>query len=709
MALQPGYYALIFGSGEFGSTSGQGAMPYGDQSNLPGASYILWNGSGWWPSASDRARFVVEGIVNYCDASGATCYEYVAGVEVGDISNMTDCDNYYDYTSLSTTMEVETGYAITVTNGCPWDGDDNCGVWVDWNQDMDFNDPGEEISMSVGETTPGGGGIGAATFVGVITPPPDAIEGDTRMRVRVVWNEAAYPCGTTDYGEVEDYTITVAEGNNGKISGSKFNDLDEDGDWDGGEPGIEGWKIYLDMNGNRQYDTGEPHAFTNSNGDYEFTGLAPGLYVVDEVHPAGWAQTYPGNEGRYTELIDADEIVTDRNFGNRRISGTFISIVAIEDTYAKSSEPDTNYGSSNSLCSGFSDGSIYRAFIKFDLSSIPAGHVVIGAKLRLENNFISMPAPELDVYRIYDRWEESTVTWNDQPSSITGGLIAVNRSLVSGDETIWDVTDDVDTDYVSDGFYSVRIVSSDESLQRMAGFWSKDLGWPPIAPTLEVEYEPIFGGGTGEPNDPYQIWTGEQMNSIGLYPNRWSKSYKLMADISLAAYSGSAYNIIGTSPLHTGSRTPFKGVFDGNYHSISGFSYSGTGSYKGLFGYVYEGPIKNLEIISPAITDPGYDDMRYVGALVGCASGADIFGCSVVEGTVEGEQYVGGLVGQSAGSFIANCSSSASVSGGNYVGGLAGGPSIFGGGLGQISNSYAKGDVSGDDYVGGFTSDRTDV
>ena len=641
----------------------------------------------------------------YCDAWGNNYgYERISRVQVGDIDNATGGSNYTDYTNLSTTMEIGTGYQIIVTNYYPYDQYDYCGVWVDWNQDEDFDDAAETISVSPDQTTPGGGVI---TFAGTITPPAGAALGSTRMRVRILWKEAINPCGSTSYGEVEDYTITVLTSDNGIIRGRKFNDLDEDGNLDAGEPGIGGWEIYLDTNGNRQWDMGEPKSVTNGNGDYEFTGLAPGLYAVDEVHQAGWHQTHPGDEGRYTETIETDSILTDRDFGNRQISGTLISLQAIEDTYANSANPDTNYGSGNAITSGMSSGSIYRAFIKFDLSSIPPGQVVIGAKLRLENSFISIPAPQLDVFRASDRWDESTVTWNKQPGNASAPPIPINRSLVSGDETFWDVTEDVDTDYAVDGFYSVRIISSDEGLQQRASFWSKDLGWPPSAPTLEVEYEPIFGGGTGEPDDPYQIWTGEQFNAIGLYPSRWSKHYKLMADISLAEHTGNSYNRIGVSAPPTGS--PFGGVFDGNFHRISDFSYFATSShednYIGLFGYVYDATIRNLKVISPDIYTKYYSQ-SYVGPVAGYVDSANIAGCSVIGGSVDGQNYVGGLVELCKASFIASCSSSASVSGAYKVGGLVGGASTYAG-FPNIADCYASGPVTGTDCVAGFIGDSS--
>lgn len=218
-----------------------------------------------------------------------------------------------------------------------------------------------------------------------------------------------------------------------------------------------------------------------------------------------------------------------------------------------------------------------------------------------------------------------------------------------------------------------------------------------------------YGGGTGAPDDPYLIYTAEQMNKIGTDPNDWGKNFKLMADISLSAYSGSEYNIIGRSSSPFQGDGPFRGVFDGNYHSISGFSYSAyNDNYVGIFGYVSDGTIKNLQLVAPSLTDAYYNDMKYVGAIAGCADWADISGCSVIGGTVEGEAYVGGLVGLPKASFIADCSASASVSGTSSVGGLIGAGSTFGG-IANIKDCYARGNVTGDDCVGGFIGNSSDV
>jgi len=156
----------------------------------------------------------------YCSARGNSCdWEYISSVDVGDISNATACTHYGDYTAMSTAMDVGTGYPITVTNGYG-ESVDECGIWVDWNQDLDFDDPCETIEVS--------GSPGEGPYTATITPPPAAVQGDTRMRIRI--NDASYtplsPCGPATYGEVEDYTITVTG------TPQTHGDFDGDGDVD---------------------------------------------------------------------------------------------------------------------------------------------------------------------------------------------------------------------------------------------------------------------------------------------------------------------------------------------------------------------------------------------------------------------------------------------------------------------------------------------
>jgi len=79
----------------------------------------------------------------------------------------------------------------------------------------------------------------------------------------------------------------------GEIRGGLWADLDADGLRDTGEPASAGATVYLDSNRNGVRDTNEPATATDQTGQYAFTGLAAGSYVVGQVVPAGWRQTYP--------------------------------------------------------------------------------------------------------------------------------------------------------------------------------------------------------------------------------------------------------------------------------------------------------------------------------------------------------------------------------------------------------------------------------
>jgi hypothetical protein len=194
---------------------------------------------------------------NYCEASGGGD-EYISGVELGDISNTgTGEDGYADYTSMSTLLQKGTSYDITVTNGNVWNSDD-LGVWIDWNQDEIF-DADEAVVCEEGN-----GGQGTFSFV----VPDDALGGETRMRVRIKWSgqDCGDPCGTTSYGEVEDYTIIVqgwlnAEPNAGTIQPGETSNIYVDLDATDMEAGSYEGDIWIWHNGVNASEVDVPVTF----------------------------------------------------------------------------------------------------------------------------------------------------------------------------------------------------------------------------------------------------------------------------------------------------------------------------------------------------------------------------------------------------------------------------------------------------------------
>ncbi|MBN1338735.1 MAG: T9SS type A sorting domain-containing protein [Bacteroidales bacterium] len=145
-------------------------------------------------------QIISKGSKAYCAASGG-CDEFIQNVQVGTINNSSSCDGYADYTNLSTVMSIGESYNISVVNGTTQWPSDQCGMWVDWNQDEDFSDPNETLTV--------GGTPGVGPYTATITPPADAVPGDTRLRIRITYTGSVVECGSTTFGEVEDYTISV--------------------------------------------------------------------------------------------------------------------------------------------------------------------------------------------------------------------------------------------------------------------------------------------------------------------------------------------------------------------------------------------------------------------------------------------------------------------------------------------------------------------
>jgi hypothetical protein len=212
-------------------------------------------------------------------------------------------------------------------------------------------------------------------------------------------------------------------------------------------------------------------------------------------------------------------------------------------------------------------------------------------------------------------------------------------------------------------------------------------------------WEGKYGGGSGRPNDPYLIYTAEQMNTIGACKRDWDKHFKLMADIDLSNFTGTTFNIIGTDYDNA-----FTGVFNGNGHTISNFIYTSTnGKYVGLFGYISgaNAEIENLGLIAPDV-DAGTGEC--IGSLAGFLKEGTISVCYVEGGSVAGQYGVGGLVGYNGGGTITNCYSNAGVSGDIYIGGLVGRNY-----RGTIINCYVAGSISGRDSVGGLVGYNYDT
>jgi hypothetical protein len=98
------------------------------------------------------------------------------------------------------------------------------------------------------------------------------------------------------------------------ISGTVYSDNNANGNLDGGEGGISGVTVYVDVGNVGSYVAGDPMAVTGANGTYSIQDDVAGqqTLVIREVAPAGYIQTGTVNPS-FTTSYDAQQT---ENFGN---------------------------------------------------------------------------------------------------------------------------------------------------------------------------------------------------------------------------------------------------------------------------------------------------------------------------------------------------------------------------------------------------------
>jgi len=191
----------------------------------------------------------------------------------------------------------------------------------------------------------------------------------------------------------------------------------------------------------------------------------------------------------------------------------------------------------------------------------------------------------------------------------------------------------------------------------------------------------------------YEIENAEQLMAFANAVNSGSTDLnaKLTADIDM---TGEEFIPIGSE------MQPFKGIFDGQGHTIDNLIISSDEKYVGLIGGIGDGAVVKNLILGPGSAIRGF---AYVG-LIGCSFGSGTITMENLgnEGSVTAtEVNAGGIIGCCMGSaatfVIKNCYVTGDVTGGSESAELSG----WVGSTASISNCWTSGQIEG---VEGFRS-----
>lgn len=140
----------------------------------------------------------------YCTAGGtSTQYEWIESIGIGGYNNTSGSDNGYgDYTSERITAIAGTNTPILLEpafSGTAFM--EHWSIWLDLNEDGDFDDSSELIYQS-GSTN---------SIIQDNITFPEGFPGLKQLRISMKWGEHADACEEFSWGEVEDYTLELFE------------------------------------------------------------------------------------------------------------------------------------------------------------------------------------------------------------------------------------------------------------------------------------------------------------------------------------------------------------------------------------------------------------------------------------------------------------------------------------------------------------------
>jgi hypothetical protein len=163
-----------------------------------------------------------------------------------------------------------------------------------------------------------------------------------------------------------------------------------------------------------------------------------------------------------------------------------------KDTYSYEGQPTTDKSTINWVYVGVDGTLTCRAYLQFDLTSLPADIVIVSARVGLFYTLTDLSAAtSFGAYPVLGSWDESTLNWNNQPVSATTPEYTYSvPATVSNAFIYWYITNMVE------GWYDGSLANNGLALQSVtesdgegwAGFASSDSSTASQRPKLVITY-----------------------------------------------------------------------------------------------------------------------------------------------------------------------------------------------------------------------------
>lgn len=202
------------------STTGAFTMTVGNLSGATVGDYTI-TVTGTSSSITNTQNVALNLSNSPCVSVGNSTDNYLTsttGVVFNTISNLNNNPGgdvgYSDFTSLSTNVNKDESYDLSVYYNPDGPYQTITYVWIDWNQNCSFNDPGEQYDLGTNAGSTTSSNLLSANSPLAIIVPNNAALGNTTMRVTTKYtdpnaNQFPTSCMNGHDAEVEDYTINV--------------------------------------------------------------------------------------------------------------------------------------------------------------------------------------------------------------------------------------------------------------------------------------------------------------------------------------------------------------------------------------------------------------------------------------------------------------------------------------------------------------------